>query len=138
MLAPVVSPPLARLGVTLMGHSIFPRDAFDTWPYFEFPLFLIVGELFLFCNRVLLKCIGVKYDEQLKPKQRELKYTIYIMYLWMVLSLVPIICGITWYIQKSELHRQSLWMLVGSIGMIMFGIMYLNVYKMFRAENDKR
>lgn len=127
--APMIAPALKPLGFEVMGHEIFPRYGFDTWPYFEFPTLLVAGEMLLFVILVFLRGVKAILTNDVPPKTWQWRLIIIIIWVWIISSLAPILLGIKWIADDSELARQAIWMILGSLGIATSGGIFLCLFK---------
>jgi len=127
--APMITPAAKPLGFVFMGHEVFPRYGFDTWPYFEFPILFVIGETILFCLCICARGIRAALTLENPPKKWEWKILMIVSIVWVISSVIPLILGIVWVLNSSIFTPQALWMLLGSLGILAAGGIFYNIFR---------
>ncbi len=135
---PIFAPTIEPVWIMFMGHSVFPRSAFDTWPWFEFPIITTFGEIVLFLIWTVVKSIQ-SIQEDSKPPSKSIFKAISIgSYILIFSSIIPFILSIQWIIEKTIYYRQSIWMLIGGIGILSMGLMVMSLFQYLENTTNSK
>lgn len=129
MATPILAPTIEPVSIMFMGHSLFPRSAFDTWPWFEFPIITTIGEIVLLLIWTVVKSIQSIQEGSNPPSKGIFKAISISSYMLIVLSIIPFLLSIQWVIEKTVYYRQSIWMLIGGIGLLSMGLMIRSLFQ---------